>query len=337
MNTILSTSNAAPVAARRQSPLAKFIRQNRRAISAFFIFLAVWVIFLLFAPTVFTSNLTYRAIFTTLPIIILMAVPAVFVIAAGEIDLAFPSTVGMGSFAFALCLQANIDPFVGLALAVVVGAAIGAVNGILVNYVGLSSLVATLGMSFFLRGLINIVAQGNSIPFAGIKDTTLYQIFAASTGTIPNQMVWAVLFVLLGWLLFNRHKFGAHVQIVGDNPDSALEMGINVRRVKTMAFMFMGIGAALAGVLSVLVNRTWYPTTGDGYLLTTLAAVFLGGTPTWGGVGTVVGSALGALTITIIEPGLLAVGLSGYYTQFFYGLVVILSLIGHRFNGPRYR
>jgi simple sugar transport system permease protein len=114
-------------------------------------------------------------------------------------------------------------------------------------------------------------------------------------------------------------------------------MGINVRRTRVLLFLFVGIGAALAGVFSVLINFVWWPTTGDGFLLPGLAGIFVGGTPSWGGVGTVVGGALGATIVSIIETGVIAAGLTGFYTQFFYGLVIILSLIGHRFNGRRYR
>lgn len=76
---------------------------------------------------------------------------------------------------------------------------------------------------------------------------------------------------------------------------------------------------------------------GDGYLLPVLAAVFVGGTPTWGGVGTVPGAAIGAFIVGFIETGVIAAGLTGYYTRFFYGLIIILSLIGHKLNQPRYR
>jgi simple sugar transport system permease protein len=97
------------------------------------------------------------------------------------------------------------------------------------------------------------------------------------------------------------------------------------------------LSAAFAGVLSVLINNTFWPTTGDGYLLPTLAAVFVGGTPTWGGVGTVTGAVIGCFTVGFINTGIIAAGLTGFYTQFFYGLVIILSLLGHRFNQPRYQ
>ncbi|MFX8844709.1 hypothetical protein ABTM93_19890, partial [Acinetobacter baumannii] len=83
------------------------------------------------------------------------------------------------------------------------------------------------------------------------------------------------------------HAFGARVKAVGDNPDSAAQMGIPVKRVRIATFVYVGIGAGFAGVFTTLVNFTWWPTTGDGYLLPAIASVFVGGTPTWAGVGTI--------------------------------------------------
>ena len=120
------------------------------------------------------------------------------------------------------------------------------------------------------------------------------------------QIFWALGFVVFAGLLFNRHRFGARVRAVGDNPDSAGQMGINVNRIRIATFVFMGLGAALAGVFSTMVNFTWWPTTGDGYLLPAIASVFVGGTPTWGGVGTIAGGAIGALIVSFIQSGIVA-------------------------------
>jgi ribose/xylose/arabinose/galactoside ABC-type transport system permease subunit len=114
-------------------------------------------------------------------------------------------------------------------------------------------------------------------------------------------------------------------------------MGIDVRRIRIATFMYMGLGAALAGCFSVMINFTWWPTTGDGYLLPALASVFVGGTPAWGGIGTVAGGALGALIISFIQSGIISTGLTGFYVQFFNGLIIVLALLGHRWNQARYR
>jgi simple sugar transport system permease protein len=267
-----------------------------------------------------------------LPISIILVVPLVFIVTAGEIDLSFPSVVGICAWAFAAGTRANWNPFLCMAAALLVGIISGLVNGLLVTRVRLSSLVATLGMNFLLRGLIHIGNQGYGISVTQLRDTSFSNFFIGDINGFPVQMIWGTLFAAIGWLLFSRHRFGAQIAVIGDNQDSAKEMGINVERMKTMAYVYMGIAAAVAGVLSTLINSTFYPTTGDGYLLAVLAAVFVGGTPTWGGVGTVVGGVIGAFIVGFIETGIIASGLTGYYTQFFYGLIIILSLISHRFN-----
>ena len=327
----------------KRSLSAGFVRRNRRAISAVIIFLVLLTVFTLRNPKVFTNPITYRAIFTGLPISLFVAVPMVFIVTSGEIDLSFPATAGITSWVFSAAVKAGWDPFAAMVPALALGVFVGVVVGSLVTYAGLSSLVATLGMNFLMRGIINWGTKGVAMQFPLMRHTTFWQVFAGRIDNFPVidkfpiHMLWGLLFVAFSWVLFNRHKFGVHAQLVGDNPDSATEMGINVNRVKITAYVFMGIGATLAGVLSVLVNLNWWPTTGDGLLLPTLAAVFVGGTPTWGGIGTVVGSSMGVFIIAFIETGIIAAGLTGYVTQFFNGLVIIVSLIGHRFNGPRYR
>ena len=322
----------------RQPGVSIFVNKNRRALSAFAVLVIELAFFLIASPKVFTNLTLYTSVFTSLPVSIILAIPLVFVVTAGEIDLSFPSVIGLTAWAFAACVQAGWSPVIALIAAIIVGALAGLVNSLLVTKVGLSALVSTLGMNFLLRGVIQIGTQGNGIPLTFITDSVFNQVLLGRLfDVLPIQMVWGLLFAGIGWWLFNRHQFGAHICCIGDNPESAREMGINVNRVKTMAFIYVGIACALAGVMSSLINNTFWPTTGDGYLLGTLAAVFVGGTPTWGGVGTVVGGVIGAFIVGFIETGLIASGFTGFYTQFFYGLVLILSLIGHRFNQQRVR
>lgn len=322
---------------RLASPLTKFIRSNRRPISALVFFIVLIACFTAANPKLFTNPQIYNAVFVSLPISIILVVPLVFIVTAGEIDLSFPSVVGVCAWAFAAGTRANLNPFLCMVAALLVGIASGLINGFLVTRVKLSSLVATLGMNFLLRGLIHIGNQGYGISVTQLRDTPFSNFFIGDINGFPVQMIWGTLFAGIGWLLFSRHRFSAQIAVVGDNQDSAKEMGINVDRVKTMGYVYMGIACALAGIFSTLINSTFYPTTGDGYLLSVLAAVYVGGTPTWGGVGTVVGAVIGAFIVGFIETGIIASGLTGYYTQFFYGLIIILSLISHRFNQGRFR
>jgi len=325
------------------SALVKWLRNNRRALTSTLFLIVMLIGFTLANTDVFTQFKTYRSVMIALPVSIFLVVPLVFVVTAGEIDLSFPSVVGLSSYAFVSIVDQGGEPLIGIAVALIVGAALGFVNGILVVRIGLSALVATLGMNFFLRGFINILVEGFSIAIPEIRGTFIHTLMAddtiivAGNQGIPNQMLWALAFTALGIFLYNRHSFGVRVHCVGDNPESAAEMGIDVDRTRILVFVFTGIGAALAGIFSVMINFVWWPTTGDGLLLPVLAGLFVGGTPTWGGIGTVFGGMIGTSIVAFIETGVIAAGLTGFFTQFFYGLIIILSLIFQRFNGGRVR
>ncbi|HEY8284821.1 MAG TPA: ABC transporter permease [Chloroflexota bacterium] len=322
---------------RLRASTARVLSRNRGFLSSLVFFLFMLAVFTIFSPGVFLHSAVYTAVFVSLPIFLMLTVGLVFVVVAGEIDLAFPSTVGMCAYVFSGCVSHGWSPFLGLLLALLCGLIIGSINGILVTYVKLSSLVATLGMQFLLFGIINVLSNGNGITLDALSSTSFYNLFVGTVGTFPAQMFWGIAFAGLGLYLFTHNRFGARVCCVGDNPEAAKAMGIDARWVKIQTFMFMGFASALAGVLAILVDNSFYPTTGQGYLLTIIAAVFIGGTPTWGGVGTIAGAICGACTVGFIETGLIAVGLSGFWTNLFYGLVVILSLILHRFNRTRGR
>ena len=332
-------TEAAEIGERHPSerPARKFFFANRAALGSLAVFIVMLGLFFMGRPSVFSNWGLYVAVLTVLPVALFMTAPLVFVVTSGEIDLSFPAVMGFASLAFAVVVQAGYDPFLGIAAALVVGAGLGFGVGALVVYGGLSSLVATLGMNFMLRGVILILTNSKSIAMPELSDSLAFQVTSSQLWGIPVQIFWAVAFVVFCALLYNRHRFGAQVHVVGDNPDSANEMGINVSLTRVKVFAFMGVGAALAGVFSTMINFTWWPTSGDGYLLPVIASVFVGGTPPWGGIGTVLGGAIGALTVSFIQTGVVGVGLSGFYVQFFYGLIIILSLLGHRWNQVRYR
>ena len=321
----------------RDRRLRRFIISNRAPIGSFVVFLVMLAIFLIANPSVFTTWTLYRSVLTTLPVAIFLTVPLVFVVTAGEIDLSFPSTMGFAGWSFALVVQAGYDPFLGIVAAIATGLVLGLSVGALVVYANLSSLIATLGMNFVLRGIILIFTEGQSIALVTLDETWAHRLVSSVVLGVPVQILWAIAFVIFSIFLYKRHRFGVQVHAVGDNADSAHQMGIDVKRVRVMAFVFVGFGASCAGVFSTMINFTWWPTSGEGYLLPVLASVFVGGTPTWGGIGTVSGGAIGALTVSFIQTGIVGVGLSGFYVQFFYGLIIILSLIGHRWNQIHYR
>jgi simple sugar transport system permease protein len=221
-------------------------------------------------------------------------------------------------------------------VAVISGALIGWLNGVIIVKFGIPSLVATIGTQFFWRGAVLVLTEGKNYSLNYIKESFLYPALVGKIGGyIPMQMVWLIIVAILGWVLLNRHKFGAHIYLIGDNVQSAQLMGVNTGRVRIQVFMLIGLISAFAGVLYSFHIAYFWPSLGDGYLLNTLASVFLGGTSVFGGTGTILGTFLGAFIIGAIEAATVAVGLTGFWTQLIYGLIIVLSVIMHTYLRKR--
>jgi simple sugar transport system permease protein len=332
-----------PTDARRsQSPLRLFYRRNGRALNAFVTLLLVWGFFAANNLELFLIPGYYNAFLFSVPATIIMTTALVFVVVAGEIDLAFPSVMGASGGIFMTLILWGL-PIIPAALAtLLVGAAIGAAIGTVVVYGRISSLVATLGLNFFIVGIVNLLAQGRNIEDRDSVQTWGFQFFTGRWDLwglqVPNHFVIAVLWTALLYVVFRYHRFGVRVQLVGDNPESARQMGINIDLVRVGVFVVSGLAAALCGVILVqTANMVWFPTSGKAYLLIALAALFVGGTPVWGGVGTIWGAFFGALTITLIPSGAVGAGFAGFWTDFIFGLVIILTMVAHLFSGARVR
>jgi len=319
---------------RSRRGIINFLNNNRRALSALIVFIIMMLIFIIVNPKIFLNREIYEAIFRSLPIRIVLVLPLVFVIVSKEIDLSFVSNMTFSLWIFAATAKAGWNPFLCMLLAILAGAFIGLINGMLVVRIGLQSMMATIGMKFLLVGLVAGGSNIIPIPLTFLANTPFYNIFVGKIGNFSVQMIWAVIALVIAMLLFNYNKFGSHVSCVGDNLESSREMGINVATTKTLAFVYVGIACGFAGVLSGLTYLTFYPKLGspDELMLAVLASVFIGGTPTKGGVGTIFGAFIGACTIKFIETGIIQVGLTGFWTQFFEGLIILLALTSHKFH-----
>lgn len=304
-------------------------------LGAFIFFVVMLAAFIVSSPEVFLTIGIYSAVFLSLPLFAIMGMSLVFVTAAGEIDLAFPSIIPLSGLAFAWTLQqTNLNFILATIFSVVVGISCGLLNGFLITKLGLSSLITTLGMNFALIGLTNVLNNGEVRTFEGLNDTKIKSILVGSFGPIPAQMFWMLAIALVLGMIFHRHKFGLHVRVAGDNPEAGRAMGVNIERTKILCFALVGLCASIVGILGILLLSTYFSTMGEAYLLPVLAAVFVGGTPVTGGKGTIGGLVIGAATVVFIQTGVVAAGLDGQWTSLGFGLVIVLSLLGHRkFSG----
>ena len=289
--------------------------------------LAMWLGFVLAAPAVFTNIDIYKAFAQTTPQFGIIALALTFVVITGEIDLSFPSIMALGTAAFCLLAQAGIPWPIALIGAFAAGAICGWINGTLVARLNIPSLVITIGTSFLFRGLELVLMNGTGVPLTADKYPALHAIFREPVWGMPVQTLWMIAIGIALWLLLNRSRFGAHVFLVGDNPTSARLMGLDVVQVKTRAFTLVGVIAVLAGIMTSIYGYYFWPTTGDGFLLNTIASVFLGGTSVFGGTGSIVGSFVASYIIGAINAGIVSAGINAFYTQLCFGLVIVVSVV----------
>jgi simple sugar transport system permease protein len=289
---------------------------------------SVFGLFMITSPEVFFKGRIYQAFLSTVPFMGLMALGLTFVLAMGEIDLSFPSTMALSGFIFTSTFQATGSVILALIYSLLSGVIVGFINGTLVTSIGIPSIVATLGMQFLVRGFSNIISNGLARRVA-LDKTISYKIFAEKLGVIPVQSIWFIGLTIFFYFLLFRHKFGEHVLFIGDNQEAARMMGVNINRVKIMIFILMGIMASFAGILSCYRMRTWWPTMGEGYIMMIMAAVFMGGTSMFGGEASIEGTFIGSFVIGSLEAGIVAAGLSGFWTQFICGLLIIASVTIH--------
>lgn len=295
------------------------------------VMLIMLVAFIITAPSVFTRPLIYMSFLQTVPPALVLGLGLTLVITAGEIDLSFPAVVAFSGFAFAWVFK-NVDaawaPWGGFVLALAAGALVGYINGLLVAKVGVPSIMATLAAQFFWYGITILLAGGLQLNLREIEETAIHAIFTGRLfGIIPAQALWGLALTVFLWFVLNRHKFGESLMFIGDNPNVARVMGINVERTRIQLFTLMGVIAAFAGILLTIEINVFFPTQGEGYMLPVMAAVFIGGTLISGGLGSIVGTLWGAYIIGSLQAGVVATGVTSYWVQSVMGFIMAAAVV----------
>jgi simple sugar transport system permease protein len=321
----MGSDNTRPAAARQSA--SRFMRKYALQIGIVAVAVIVWLLFLLGSPRTFLAKDIYIAFMSTTPFFAMMAIPLTLVVITGEIDLSFSSVMAIGMTAFDVVFLATGSYQLGFAACLLAGILAGFLNGVIVVRIGVPSLVATIGTQFFWRGMVLIITNGQGLGMTELQGSALHSaLVGRAFGVIPMQFFWTIIIAAIVWFFLNRHRFGAHVYLTGDNVESARLMGVNVGLTKILAFSATGLIAAFAGFIVSSEVLFFWPTLGEGYLMNTLASVFLGGTSVFGGTGTIFGTFVASFIIGSINAGIVAAGLTQYWTQAIYGLIIVGSV-----------
>jgi ribose transport system ATP-binding protein len=256
--------------------------------------------------------------------LILVGIGQLVVLLTAGVDLSVGPLMGLGLViltAFATDSGGTGGFFLGLLLAVLAGAAVGLINGGLVQFAKINAVIATLATFIGVQGvalLINPVPTGL---FSGEASKTL----ATAVGGVPVVFIAVVVIGILAELLLRRGRVGLALRAVGSSEPSAHRIGVNVGRTKILAYVVCAVFAALASVMLAVQIGTGDATAGQNYTLQSIAAVVLGGASIYGGRGSFIGTVLGALLLTEMINAITFLELSDAWQYWFPGAVILIA------------
>jgi ribose transport system permease protein len=252
-----------------------------------------------------------------------------FVILTGGIDLAVGSVLAV-SAVVAVSLSMSSLSALAIPVALLSGLALGAVNGSLVAFMRLPPFIVTLGALTAVRGLARLLGNDTTVfnpelSFAWIGNSQLFGI--------PWLVVIALAVIGISWVILRRTVLGVRIYAVGGNPDAARLSGIKVWQVLLFVYAMSGLCAALGGIMSAARTLSANGAQlGFGYELDAIAAVILGGTSFVGGIGTIMGTLVGALIIAVLSNGLILMNVSEIWQLIIKGLVIIVAVTLDRYR-----
>jgi len=246
------------------------------------------------------------------------------VLISGEIDLTVGSGLAFTGCCFVLFLRMGIPFFIAMGICLAIGACIGTMNGFIITRTGMPAFIVTLGMQNVIRGFAYILC-GSEVR---IKTTNefFYSFGNMRFFGIPIQTYVIVVVAAILILILNCTRFGKHLYATGGNKHAALYSGINVNKVKTMAFIMSGVITALAGCITSARVNSGQPTIGQGFEGDAIAAAVLGGTSFNGGKGTIIGTIIGAVVIGVISNGLNLLNVNYNWQLVAKGAIIVVAV-----------
>ncbi len=256
---------------------------------------------------------------------ILLAVGIAFVILCGEIDVSIGATLGLSAAVSATLLRDGSSWLAAIIAAIAVGVTIGLINGIGVTVFKVPSIIMTLGVNGVVRGSIYVYTNGKWV------ENVPFEFKALSQATFMNALTYfllgTIILTVVVHFILTKTKKGRYFAAVGDNMSGATLIGIPVEGTKIVAYIACGIFAALAGLMYVSRVGFVTPTAGNGYEMKAIAACVLGGISLAGGVGTVIGAAIGSVIMSSISRVLVFLQFSSDYDNTITGILLILIVV----------
>lgn len=331
-----TTTNRASDGQAKKLDIARLLLEGR----AFFALILIIAVFSLMSPNYFTIG-NFLIMSSHVAIYGLLAIGMLLVILSGGIDLSVGSILALAGVSAGAMMQGIELQALGVILyppvwAVVVltcvlGALVGAVNGVLVSIFKVPAFVATLGVMYVARGIALLMTNGltynNLSGRPELGNTGFDWLGFNRIAGIPISVLVLAAMAIIAGLMLSRSSFGRWLYASGGNERAAELSGVPTRRVKITVYTLSGVLSAIAGLVLSSQLTSAGPTAGATYELTAIAAVVIGGAALTGGRGTVRGTMLGAFVIGFLSDGLVIIGVSSYWQTVFTGAVIVLAVL----------
>ena len=305
-----------------------------------YILLIVLAVLLIFFSLTNRQFIAYNNISTMLKNMVLAGVLALgltpLMIARG-IDISFGSSISMVSVIMAVMYSfGGTNLWVTLIIGIVIATVIGFINGVLVESFNLIPLIFTLGMMAILQALALVIANTYAQTYSILMLTDELYYFATRTFLkIPYPLMVLIILVTVYWFILNKTKVGRIIYLIGANPAVAKLSGVKVKKVKILLYTSMGFITGIAAILIVALTGVGMSYHGAKLPLPTLSAVLLGGISLMGGSGSVWGTMIGVLIVTVIFNGLSVLNVPSYFIQLFQGLALIVIVAAYEVRNKR--
>ena len=298
------------------------------------VLLIVFLFFAIFAPG-FLAFYPLSNVLTFASVYGIIVVGEAFLIISGDFDLSVRSTLAVSAYIFLYGLLAGLPPVVAMFAALAVSAVLGLINGLIVVWTGLPSFITTLGTLWAYLGIVRALGPGGPVSYTPEVKPFLFETLngylapinhlTEPAGNLRVATFWFIGVVIIMQFVLVRTRYGNWTFAAGGNPDAALAQGVNVKKVKLINFTLAGLLAGLAGVILFAQRASMNERVAHGVELTVIAAAVIGGVSLRGGVGTIVGAAMGMILLTMLEQGLIIMGIPLEVFQSVVGAVIILS------------
>ncbi len=298
---------------------------SENLISVSYRLLAVFIIcvVLSFASEAFLTTNNLLNVLRQASLLFFMASGLTLVILTANIDLSIGATVGLSACVAATVIKATGSPWIGAAVGIGIGALVGLANGVLVTKLRIPSFIATYGMLWVAHGATYYYMGGQSVYGFPAEFRALGSGYFLG---IPIPIYLMVAFLLLGNLFLNRTTFGQQIYAVGANAVAARLSGVPVKRRLILVFVTSGAMAGLASIIFLARLNSAEGDIGEALTLPAIAAVVIGGTSLFGGVGSLFGTLVGCLILTLVLNGMNLMNVNANWQPLVTGFIVILAV-----------